>query len=78
MVSRTNGQWVITVSRRLEDNEGNFKGVAVLTLNIANFLQTYGKLDIGKQGAIALTSDAGIVLLRYPFDDKYMGKEITA
>ncbi|WP_313625500.1 sensor domain-containing diguanylate cyclase [Kosakonia sp.] len=77
VVSRTNGQWVITVSRRLEDNEGNFKGVAVLTLNIANFLQTYGKLDIGKQGAIALTSDAGIVLLRYPFDDKYMGKEIS-
>ncbi|CAI8848132.1 GGDEF domain-containing protein [Kosakonia quasisacchari] len=77
VVSRTNGQWVITVSRRLEDKAGNFKGVAVLTLNIATFLQTYGKLDIGKQGAIALTSDSGILLIRYPFDEKYIGREIS-
>lgn len=77
VVSRTNGQWVLTVSRRLEDKEGVFNGVAVLTLNIANFLQTYGKLDTGKEGTIALTSGTGTLLIRYPFDAKFIGRELS-
>ncbi|APG19368.1 GGDEF domain-containing protein [Kosakonia radicincitans] len=77
VVSRTNGKWVITISRRLEDHQGRFAGVAVLTLNIENFLETFGKIDIGHSGAIALTSESGILLIRYPFDDKYIGRVIS-
>ncbi|MBS1206576.1 MAG: diguanylate cyclase [Proteobacteria bacterium] len=78
VVSRTNGKWVITISRRLEDHQGRFAGVAVLTLNIENFLETFGNIDIGHSGAISLTSESGILLIRYPFDEKYIGRVISA
>lgn len=38
VVSRTNGKWVITISRRLETQTGDFNGVVVVTLGIENFL----------------------------------------
>ncbi|SCC12889.1 sensor domain-containing diguanylate cyclase [Kosakonia oryziphila] len=77
VVSRTNGKWVITISRRLEDHQGRFAGVAVLTLSIENFLEAFGKIDIGHAGAIALTSESGILLIRYPFDEKNIGRVIS-
>nr|WP_090121708.1 sensor domain-containing diguanylate cyclase [Kosakonia arachidis] len=77
VVSRTNGKWVITISRRLDDHLGRFAGVALLTLNIENFLETFGNINIGHSGAIGLTSESGILLVRYPFDEKYIGRVIS-
>jgi hypothetical protein len=42
-----------------------FRGVVVLTLNVENFLETYGKLDIGKNGSISLISDSGTLMIRF-------------
>ncbi|SFE56916.1 diguanylate cyclase (GGDEF) domain-containing protein [Phytobacter palmae] len=74
VISRTTGKWVITISKRLEDENRMFRGVVVLTLNIENFLETYGKLDIGKNGSISLISDSGTLMIRFPFNEKFTGK----
>ncbi|MHB9329320.1 sensor domain-containing diguanylate cyclase [Phytobacter ursingii] len=77
VISRTTGKWVITISRRLEDDNMTFRGVVVLTLNVENFLETYGKLDMGKNGSISLISDSGTLMIRFPFNENYIGKAFS-
>ena len=74
IISRTNGAWVLSVSRRIENAKGVFLGVIVITLRVKNFLELYGKIDIGHSGVIALTSDSGVLLIRYPYSEKYIGQ----
>nr|WP_249428813.1 sensor domain-containing diguanylate cyclase [Enterobacter bugandensis] len=73
VISRTNGKWVITLSRRLETHTGAFNGVVVVTLGIENFLTLYGQINIGHAGVIGLTTQAGVLLIRYPFKNNYIG-----
>ena len=75
--SRTTGDWVITVSRRFEDQDGRFAGVVVASLGIRNFLELFGKVDVGTQGAIGLTTTGGQMLVRYPYRDQDMGRDFS-
>src|SRR3989475_7836166 len=50
--SRSTGEWVITISRRYTDAEGQFAGAVVVALGVENFLRLFGKIDIGEKGAI--------------------------
>lgn len=77
MVSRTNGKWVITLSRRLETQSGAFNGVVVVTLGIENFLALYGQINIGHSGVIGLTTQSGVLLVRYPFKNTYIGTIVS-
>lgn len=75
--SRSNGQWVITVSRRINDDNGNFAGVAVVTLDIDNFLSLFGRLDVGRFGAMSLTNTNGQMLVRYPLREQDIGRDLS-
>ncbi|MFM9925998.1 sensor domain-containing diguanylate cyclase [Variovorax sp. H27-G14] len=75
--SPASGEWVITVSRRVEDGNGRFNGVAVVSLGIENFLRPFGKIDIGGSGAISLASTGGQLLVRYPFRDQDTGRDLS-
>ncbi|MGG7521548.1 sensor domain-containing diguanylate cyclase [bacterium BS0013] len=77
VVSRTNGNWVITISRRLETHTGAFNGVVVVTLGIENFLALYGQINIGHSGVIGLTTPSGVLLVRYPFKNNYIGAIVS-
>lgn len=75
--SRANHEWVITVSRRFNDGDGQFAGVVAVTLGIENFLHLFGTLDIGEDGAIGLTNTDGTLLVRYPFREQDMGRNFS-
>ena len=75
--SRANDEWVITLSRRFNDESGRFLGVVVLSLRIENFLSLFGKLDVGQDGAIGLTFADGRLLARYPFREQDMGRDFS-
>ncbi|MHC5348614.1 sensor domain-containing diguanylate cyclase [Metapseudomonas furukawaii] len=75
--SRSTGDWVITVSRRFEDREGHFAGVIVVTLGIENFLRLFGKIDVGREGAISLVSTSGKLLARYPYREEDVGRDFS-
>ncbi|MHB9796460.1 sensor domain-containing diguanylate cyclase [Pseudomonas sp. MT3] len=75
--SRYNGQWVITVSRRYNHPDGRFAGVISATLGVENFLQLFGKIDIGRHGAIGVATSNGQVLVRYPFRPGDMGRVLS-
>ncbi|MFV3307831.1 diguanylate cyclase [Pseudomonas sp. NY15181] len=75
--SRSTGKWVITVSRRYNHPDGSFAGVISVTLGVENFLQLFGKIDIGRHGAIGVTTVNGQVLVRYPFRQSDMGRVLS-
>lgn len=76
IISRTTGTWIIPLSRRVEDTQGRFLGVAMASLSI-NFLQGfYATFDIGQSGLIDLVRNDGTVLLRSPVDEKTLGTSV--
>jgi len=75
--SRVTQEWVITISRRFNDEHGEFAGVVAVTLGVENFLQLFGKLDVGHDGAIGLSFTDGSMLVRYPFREQDMGRNFS-
>lgn len=75
--SRANQEWVITISRRFNDAQGEFAGVVAVTLGVENFLRLFGQLDVGQEGAISLTYTDGSLLVRYPFREQDMGRNFS-
>lgn len=65
--SRINGEWVMTVSRRISRPDGSFAGVAAATIPLSYLRDFYAGLDLGPDGVIALLRDSGALLMRYPF-----------
>ncbi|WP_236181847.1 MULTISPECIES: sensor domain-containing diguanylate cyclase [Pseudomonas] len=75
--SRSNQEWVITISRRFNDDHGEFAGVVAVTLGVENFLRLFGQLDVGQEGAIGLSYTDGTLLVRYPFREQDMGRNFS-
>ncbi|WLI90835.1 sensor domain-containing diguanylate cyclase [Massilia sp. R2A-15] len=74
--SRSSGAWVIPVSRRFNHADGSFAGVALATVRVDFFQQFYDSFDIGAQGAIFLSNDAGRLLTRRPFNEADLGRDM--
>ncbi len=62
--SKTDGSWIITVSRRLDDRDGRFVGIVLATIAVDYLQRFYGTFDVGRQGVIALDGSDGIVIAR--------------
>lgn len=75
--SRTNNQWIIPVSRRVEDAQGNFAGVALATISVEYLRQFYDTFDIRDNGSINLVLNSGIMLLRSPYSESAIGSDIS-
>ncbi|WP_218568629.1 sensor domain-containing diguanylate cyclase [Pseudomonas sp. 2FG] len=78
MRSHNGGDWVIPVSRRLEDAEGQFAGVVLATVAMDYFQRFYSSFELNEKGAIALTLDTGTVLVRQPFQERAIGTDLAA
>ena len=75
--SRSSGVWVIPVSRRINRPDGSFGGVALATVRADFFQKFYDSFDIGSRGTIFLVSDAGRFLMRRPFSESDLGRDIS-
>ncbi|MGE0747344.1 MAG: ATP-binding protein [Rhodospirillales bacterium] len=69
MRSVLDGRWLLILSRRLDDAEGRFAGVAQTGLDIGHLARTYGGLDRDPTASFTLLRDDGAVLIRVPGDD---------
>ena len=56
------GRWFIALSRRLNDSDGAFVGVAVVTLTFDQFADFLRSFDVGEHGMLTLWRDDGVVL----------------
>jgi diguanylate cyclase (GGDEF)-like protein/PAS domain S-box-containing protein len=75
--SRSGGQWIITLSKRFNNPDGTFAGVALATLDVAHFTDFFSQFDLGPGGAISLLNRDGIILSRYPEDGTYVGLDLS-
>lgn len=75
--SRATGKWIIPISRRIDNPDGSFAGVASASIDIDFFTHFYQSFQIGRAGAISLVSDSGILTVRYPYDPSFIGRNLV-
>ncbi|CAN7651902.1 diguanylate cyclase [Pseudorhodoferax sp. LjRoot39] len=74
ILSRSSGEWIVPVSRRLNGIDGEFAGVALATLSVPHLRSVLERFDVG-EGAILLTA-AGRMVARNPSIDADIGKPL--
>jgi len=75
-VSRSTGDWVVPISRRLTDADGNFSGVVLATMSLEHLRRVLARFDVG-EGAVTLTI-AGHHAARHPLIATDVGKPADA
>ncbi|MDR3523053.1 MAG: response regulator [Acetobacteraceae bacterium] len=68
-----NGVWASLMARRMQDDDGRFRGIAVAWITLNYFENFYQALQLQDQAAILLHRRDGTVLARYPHDDAALG-----
>lgn len=62
--SRVTGESVISLSLRLDDANGEFRGVVLATLLTQRFVDFYQTIDLGSEGIIGMVHRDGTILAR--------------
>ncbi len=76
--SRSGGQWIITASRRINDSDGGFAGVALLTIDVSYFVKFYERFEIGPNGSASLLTNSGIMLARSRDESSaFVGRDLS-
>jgi diguanylate cyclase (GGDEF)-like protein/PAS domain S-box-containing protein len=75
--SRLDGNWVMTVSRRIDDEKGVFAGVVVATFATNYFSGFFESLNLGQDAAFLMLRQDGVVLTRFPYDASLIGTNIS-
>ena len=75
--SRTDGRWVVTASRRIDEPDGTFGGIAAARIDFDTFSTFYRSLDVGVGGSIALANTDGTLLVRTPPRPEAVGQPLT-
>lgn len=75
--SRQNGEWIIPVSRRLNDQDGNFQGVLLAGIKMSYFDQFFKSFSLGDNGEMTLALSDGTLLARRPFDEARIGHPLA-
>ncbi|HUA56722.1 MAG TPA: response regulator, partial [Candidatus Sulfotelmatobacter sp.] len=69
----SDGRWEIPMARPMLDADGAVVGIAVAAVDPSYFEDFYKAVDLAPDGAILLHRRDGLVLARYPRDDRIIG-----
>lgn len=75
--SRENGEWIIPISKRVSDKNGNFQGVLLAGIKMAYFDQFFKSFSIDDNGSMFLGLTDGTVLARRPFVESLIGTSLA-
>lgn len=76
VLGRASGKWSIQLTRRLEDGQGNFAGVLVISLDPNYLGEIYGSVDVGENGAIAVIGTDGVVRVASHGGGGFLGQSL--
>ncbi|MGF7190080.1 diguanylate cyclase (GGDEF)-like protein [Robbsia andropogonis] len=62
----SNEAWTIAMSRRLNNPDGSFAGVAMLSMRLEYFHYLFSSLRLGPETSVALVKDSGEFIMREP------------
>jgi diguanylate cyclase (GGDEF)-like protein len=74
--SRENGEWIIPISKRVNDHAGNFQGVLMAGIKMAYFDQFFKSFSLD-DGIMFLGLTDGTLLARRPFEENLIGTSLA-
>jgi diguanylate cyclase (GGDEF)-like protein len=71
--------WFIPVTRRINNADGTFAGVAIASIDPQYFQNLYDRLELSENSAVVLvtTSGSGTLLVRRPFIEANIGRDMA-
>jgi len=76
LISRSDGQLIVGLSRRINKADGSFGGVVAGTLHLKYLQHLFSKMKLGPGGALALFRTDGMLIMREPFDSAQIGRVV--
>ena len=70
------GEYLISLSRRISNSDGSFAGVVAGCMRLSYFHNLFRKLNFGPGDSMALFNTDGAMLMRAPFDISKIGQNI--
>ena len=71
------GNYVVALSRAVEDETGNFSGVVMGTISLGYFNELFHAVKVSSKAAISIFRTDGIVIMRMPFSENVVGSNIA-
>jgi len=71
------GKLSIGLTRRIDEIDGSFDGVALLAIRIEYFQHLLDRIDTGRLGSVFIVMDDGTLLARKPFSPRDIGSSIA-
>ena len=71
--SRMAGKWVLNFAQRINNPDGSFAGVVFAQLALAHFTDMFAKLEVGRNGTVALRDAEMKLIVRYPERKEFGG-----
>lgn len=71
------GKLTIGLSRRIDDANGGFAGIALLAVRIEYFQRVLDRIEIGQRGSVFIVMQDGTLLARKPFEADQIGASIA-
>jgi len=78
LFARITDNWVITLSRRLNDRNGEFAGLIQAAVRAEHFQTFYASLNLGPNHSVTLIDDQLRLIARYPAAPDKLGKVIES
>jgi PAS domain S-box-containing protein len=72
--AKASGNWISSVSRRLENDDGSFAGVVTAPLDLSYFARIYQLVQLGSNDSVTLVRNDGTILTREPFVESAVGQ----
>ncbi len=76
VLGKVTGKWSIQLSRRIQDPDGRFRGVAVVSVPPSLFSSFFQRTSAGNDAITTLTGLDGIIRARSP-DDQGLGSDVS-
>jgi diguanylate cyclase (GGDEF)-like protein len=70
------GEYVVSLSRRISNSDGSFAGVIAASIKLSYFQDLFKKMRFGPHDVLALARADGTVLMRLPFNVATIGADI--
>ncbi|HEX9209846.1 MAG TPA: diguanylate cyclase [Bradyrhizobium sp.] len=74
--SLMDGEWVVTLSRRFNKQDGSFGGVVLAAISSKYLSHFYEQFEIGRNSSVTLMYGDGMIIARNPSNEKFVGRNV--
>ena len=72
------GKWSVALTRRIDNSDGSFNGIAVLAIRMEYFQSLLSRVSTGRAGSVFVALDDGTLLARKPYVEKAIGIRVRS